>query len=433
MHHPDLVFGLRNTSAQINHPRLAQKLRSLTVSWTRYDYHGPIIENENIDSILQRAIEQGYRYCLVLDYGQVVVEFWSDKTKNFAQQLSDWIKNNDFLAASSEGVVLVDLQSYQLLTNSSSLQTDPRSTKFPKELRLKIKNLAQHQEQLLPYLDDISKHPANSPDQNDCTQFLASIVRQTENVKHGVFLWNLEPYDDVTTPPQGYTPPISALYSVAAGLKPNMILHTHHVDENSKVVFFDYSNRALQVKQTLLNEWDGEDYPRFIKYLFKKYPYPETFYHLCEDLSPEQICWQDMDKYWQQEITKWGGEKTIYDLWQVYKKLPHEYVLCDLLTQQSTLLDRITTEPNSVIWWSNAFFTFYSNWHYSVEQRKEIFDSWLRGLAAKNPQIFVYGADYNNNSINCIQAAECLSLYTQNENGNNCLEPCNVSKHTIRF
>jgi hypothetical protein len=265
----------------------------------------------------------------------------------------------------------------------------------------------------------------------DHKRFLNAISRQINNVKRGVFIWNLESYADVEEPPLEFKPPLSSLYSVAAGFKPNRILHTHGFDENTRVVFFDYSRNALEVKKLLNEEWDGEDYPRFLKHVFKKFPHPETFYHLWADLSPDSINWDDMEGYWRDEIDKWGGEQVIKDHWRLYKSLNHEYLHCDLLTEPHKMLEQIDRRPGAMIWWSNAFFTVYSNWLFTIDERKQLYDRWINGLAAKNPDIFLYGADYNNISVNHIQARPYLNLYAKF--GDSYLNPYKLQRHEIRF
>ena len=72
-------------------------------------------------------------------------------------------------------------------------------------------------------------------------------------------------HDDVDVPPAGLAPLLSTVYGVAAGFKLYRILDTHGFDANTRVVFFDYSPRALEFRQLLLREWDGRDYPRFLR------------------------------------------------------------------------------------------------------------------------------------------------------------------------
>ena len=53
---------------------------------------------------------------------------------------------------------------------------------------------------------------------------------------------------------------------MAASFKPNMILNTFGFDEDTEVVFYDYSKQALAFKKMLLQHWDGQDYPKFLRW-----------------------------------------------------------------------------------------------------------------------------------------------------------------------
>lgn len=267
--------------------------------------------------------------------------------------------------------------------------------------------------------------------EGDGREFLHLTSSQMENATRGVFLWNVESYEDVGVPPPQFKAPLKTLYSVAAGFKPNMILHTHGFDEQTEIVFFDYSRNALRIRQLLHQEWDGEDYPRFVKYILDKFPAPDTFYQLWAGTSPDNLNWADVAACWRDEVDRWGGERVIKNHWAAYKELRHVYVECNILTEQDKLLDRITRRPDSVIWWSNAFFTVYANLKYTINERKRNYDDWINQLAAANPDIFIYGSDYNNISVNCIQAGTYAEQYSKS--GGDYLNPLKLCATEIRF
>ena len=87
----------------------------------------------------------------------------------------------------------------------------------------------------------------------------------------------------------------------------------------------------------------------------------------------------------------------------------------------AALLDLFAPDPNAVIWWSNVFFTFFSNWHYSIEEREAIYATWIRKLSEKNRNAFLYGNDYNNFPIEGVRAAEYSTAYFAS--AENYLEP----------
>jgi hypothetical protein len=292
----------------------------------------------------------------------------------------------------------------------------------------KMQAFARHLDTLLP---DYSSADLNSGLSYGQKQFLDSIDAQVKDSRKGVFLFNLESYQDVIERPDGFTSPVSSLYSVTAGFKPNMMLHALGFDDSTRMVFFDYSTTALEIRKVINSEWDGEDFPRFVRYLMKQFPPGEVFYQLWAGLSPDEIAWGDLEQLWRNEIEKWGGESIFKQHWTAFRDIRHEYVHCNLLTDRNSLLAAIDDKPNAAIWWSNAFFTIYSNWLHTADERKAIYDSWLEQLAERNPSIFLYGSDYNNINVNHIRVGEYLERYLAE--GENCLQPGRFYKHEIRL
>jgi hypothetical protein len=130
-------------------------------------------------------------------------------------------------------------------------------------------------------------------------------------------------------------------------------------------------------------------------------------------------------------LETWGGERRFAEHWSRYCALDHEYVHCDLLSDASQLLTRVRPERAGVIWWSNAFFTVYGNWLFTIAQRKRMFEDWILALAGRNPGLFLYGSDFSNISVNDIRAGEYVHL-VRNMKPNELL-PINASALEIRF
>jgi hypothetical protein len=196
-------------------------------------------------------------------------------------------------------------------------------------------------------------------------------------------------------------------------------------------VFFDYSPNALAVRRRMVEAWDGDDFPRFVQYLFREFPHPDTHYHLWRNLSCSELERHELDKAWDRELARWGGGRAFKAHWAAYRKLDHEYLLGNVLTEPSVILNAIKREPGAVIWWSNAFFTMFSNWFFRLDERRKFYESWIQRLAAIHPEILMYGSDYNNASVNCIQAGEYRNRY--GEFGGNELNPCKLHRMEIRM
>src|SRR5215218_8231329 len=107
MYSEAVAFGIVAAPSPAGDPALAAKLRDLTVSWSRYDYRGRILEAATIEGVLDQAVELGYRWCLVQRAGHVILEDWhaDEGRKRLEQCVSHWISERDFLAL---GAVIVD-------------------------------------------------------------------------------------------------------------------------------------------------------------------------------------------------------------------------------------------------------------------------------------------------------------------------------------
>lgn len=243
----------------------------------------------------------------------------------------------------------------------------------------------------------------------DQKTFLKRIENQIAHAQQGVFLWNIESYQDLM-PSQG-DESLQALYSVAAGFKPNRILETHGFDTDTRVIFFDYSQPALNIRKHLVTSWDGDNFPQFVRHLFETYPHPQTFYQLWHGATPETVDWADIEWCWQKELDQWGGAQAFKKHWQTYQQLSHEYLCCNLLTNPQPLLQKMRSPTRTYLWWSNAFFTVYGNWYYRTAERKAIYEQWIASLAAANPHCQINGADYNNIAVNGLTVQDYLHCY----------------------
>ncbi len=414
----ELVCALLDTSSRFAVARDAELARSRTISWLRFKYSGEILESANMDQLLAEACLHGYHYCLVQSYGHVILEQWTPEDhapKVFLGRTGEWIGHNRFDSIGDEHCLLVNLAEFEQAGRppfaSDFFSAGSRRGTVAGIAGLKTVNLSDN---------------SQGVEQEGLRQEMDSLkVRATK----GVFVWNFEPYSDIEAAPAGFMGPLATLYSVAAGFKPNRILRTHGVSRNTRVIFFDYSASALAFQKLLHEQWDGKDYPSFLRCVFDKIPACEAHYWLWDGMSPDNIDWESMERMWQVEISRWGGEAKIIDHWRNYREARPEYVRCDLLADGTPLFDKLRDEPNAMIWWSNAFSTVYSNWTFTVRERREIFDRWIDKLATLAPQIYLCGSDAYNISVNGCTAAE----YQASARESNELRPVKVCRSEIRY
>ena len=406
----DLICGLLGSSESAAAGTPGGRARDLTVSWLRWGYFGEIIEEAELGPILARARGAGARYCLVQGYGHVVSEHAGPNggtARSFFDALQDWTKEHDFLFAGiPDRCLLVDVAAWTE-AGEPSIDAAP----------------------VLPFGPDLAGHLIDlRPDLTAAAGFLGFLDDMSEKAGRGVFVLNYESYDDVAEPPSGFTPPVSTLYCVAAGLKPNRILATHGIDADSRVVFFDYSAKALDFRRQLDVEWDGRDYPRFLRALFEQRD--GAHYYLWPGASPDNMDWAELERLWSAELGRWGGAEAFEEHWSHYRTLRRDYLLCSIL-EPDALLERISNEPGALIWWSNAFCTIFSATHYSLAEKRRIYEDWIIRLAETAPDIFLYGSDHSNSSVNAITARAYRDRYFAH--GGDPLLARAFHRHAIRF
>jgi hypothetical protein len=105
-------------------------------------------------------------------------------------------------------------------------------------------------------------------------------------------------------------------------------------------------------------------------------------------------------------------------------------VHCNVLTEPEKLFSRLGTGSNDVVWWSNAFFTVFSNWFYTLPERRTIYDAWVTGLSDRNPRASLYGFDYNNIGVNAVRSKEYADRYFRT--GRDYLKPDQSCRIQIR-
>jgi hypothetical protein len=414
----DLVCGLLDTSPQFLLARDAELARSRTISWLRFKYSGEIIESQDLRQLLIEASLRGYRYCLLQSYGHIILEQWRPGDQQpgvFLGRLGEWIDQNHFGAIGDERCLLVDLAEFER-AGRPTFSSEFFNRGKPNGTVAAIAGLKTLS------LNESSQDPSH-----------AVLLQEMETLKlrstRGVFLWNFEPYSDIEAAPAGFRRPLTTLYSVAAGFKPNRILRTHGFSQATRVVFFDYSRSALEFQRLLHEHWDGKRYPAFLRWVFGKIPASEAHYWLWDGMSPNNIDWEAMEQMWRRELVRWGGESNIAEHWRNYRELHPEYIHCDLLSDAEPLFLALRNERDAMIWWSNVFSTVYGNWTFTVRERREMFERWIHGLASGAPQIYLCGSDACNISVNGCTVVE----YQGRLRDSNELKPVKMCRREIRF
>lgn len=370
-----------------------KRMRELSLGFTRFKFSQPFIEGTDPAELLVRAAGAGSRFCVLMPYGCLLQERWTP--------------------GDCEHLGLVE--TFQSLHGRFELaggETQDISGQVP----FLVVDLDQYLQQGSPPFSTLMQTAAKQPlpqiisrnlvnlNNAAAAQWLGETEKLSDDLGKAVFVWNIEAYDDVEQPGASFEPPLRQLYTVAAGFKSNRILHSHGANPDTRMVVFDYSDKGLQFRRLLHEDWDGRDYPEFLVRLMKKLPASQAHYLLWQGADPENPDRELMEQRWQQELARWGGAEVFVDHWKMFRKMSPEYLRCDLLANNNRLLEAIVDDVGTVIWWSNAFLTINSIWRYTAARRQEMFRNWINSLALRAPRLNIIGADCNNLAISGITA-----------------------------
>jgi hypothetical protein len=448
------VVGIYDDTRMSQNLSQAEKNKEITEFFTRFKYFGPIIVKENINEVLDEALNYDVDYCIVQSVGHIIkdstfftfIEKWIDKQDFFITgHIMDKNKKNINNPSGKEGYyglhkqcMLVNLKYYKkfdkpVFGNKSS------GEEFVTKAERHIKNIHDDYTPLslkpteelticTPLVDGwnfINTSLANDltvynfhPKIREHKQYLypttsaaelehqlSWITNIVDYAQDCVFFWNTENYSDLKY--VNIEKPIEKLYAVAASFKPNMILNHYDFTDNCEVIYYDYSKSALAFKKMLVTEWDGEDYPKFLDYAQKKYRINETGGNETQHLSRKEL--------WERELEWWGSEKAIKEHWIRYKQLPHKFIHCDVCSNPEKITSTITPNDNSVIWWSNAFHTVGAQYLRGLSGVKSCYESWLKQINDKNPNIWILGKDYLDLPVEGHRLKDYISAYNSQD------------------
>jgi hypothetical protein len=444
------VMGIFDDSKTAVNMSRQEKFKELTEFFTRFKYKGKIIVKNSINDILDEAVNYDADYCIIQCVGHLI------KDESFFNYIEEYVNNIDFFvtghimdkqsknSANPKGNGYYGLHKQCLLVNLAYYNKFDRPVFGNKEdnEEQRLAKAARHSKDIHDDYTPISLAPTeetcictplvdgwnfiNTSLKNGLTvyNFHPKIrntkqyvypnksIEELENqlswinsiisiAPNCVFFWNTEKYYDIKHLKK--TNKVNKLYSVAASFKPNMILHEVGFTEDTVVEYYDYSKSALAFKKLLIQHWDGEDYPAFLKWATAKYSINETKGAGTENKSYNEL--------WEREIERWGTEATLKEHWTNYRKLSHNYTYTNIFKDPAAITSRITNDENLIIWWSNAFHTVNAHYTLGLTGVKQAYDNWITAIYEKNKNIQILGVDYLNNTIRSGYLKEYLNEY----------------------
>lgn len=251
-------------------------------------------------------------------------------------------------------------------TNLLSRLEDPLLS--PEELRSRYP-LTDHQQEVYDFLD-----------------------MEYRGLDRKLFVFNTEQVRP--TYQQSYLKPIDVYFGLPAGFMDLHMLHRHKFRDGAELVYFDVNQTMFEIKKAMLNDWDGRDYPGFLKKFMEKNGH--LFKGQLMTVNDEQA-----SKKWEEELKIWKSpEEFVKNLNQV-KALPVRFVHVNLVEDQEPIFEVLSGYRNKSIgfWYSNCFnYTpglAQSGWELEklTEKGVELLNG-LYHLAVKNNlEITVYGEE----------------------------------------
>lgn len=252
---------------------------------------------------------------------------------------------------------------------------------FPQEIR-KLK-MHLYPESGGPFesiiVDGIDEIPINFNQR----QYLRSTNFKT--AQRTVFVYNTDPMQNQVPLVYNKATRLDNIYAVAAGFRPLQLLNACDYHSKTKIIYFDYSQSALNFKKWLWETWDGNNYNQAIEY-YKT--------HIDPQFSPAWFTGKIYDQQWISVLEYFGGKESWLKFWQAYQNLPHEFIHCNLFGNYQTLLDHMQNHAgNNLVWFSNSFHTEAALRHYSGAKLKRMYDQCLEDFANHNTSIQICGTN----------------------------------------
>lgn len=210
--------------------------------------------------------------------------------------------------------------------------------------------------------------------------------------QESVYVFNTDPMiAHLQTINYNTTTKIGSLYCVAAGFKPILLLNKYTWDQDTRMVYIDYSQSALNFKKWLVENWDGRNYTNIIeKYTTQVDP----------NFRPIWFVGKDYKDQWDYTMQIFGGEESWLDIWNRYKKLEHRYLKINLYNDYENLLEDMNNHrnTNNLIWFSNSFYTEACLMNFQPNELENYFNQFIQAIKDNSDSLQICGSNHRGRS-----------------------------------
>ena len=158
--------------------------------------------------------------------------------------------------------------------------------------------------------------------------------------------------------------------------------------DSTKYVWFDFDACSLKFKRLMVENWDGSNYPEFVKQFCKDNPEANT------DLL------KNVDKEWLNIIETFGGEHSWLDFWTQVKLCEHEFIEADLIKDYHKITSILDKDKSTFFWASNIYSYVLLKVRSEPFTLEKSFADLITDLQKINRCWFL-GTDVDDNELNC--------------------------------
>ena len=169
---------------------------------------------------------------------------------------------------------------------------------------------------------------------------------------------------------------INCIVIPTAGLKAITAARHFKCPSNSEIVFFDYSKLSLDFKQNLILNWDGIDYPKYVR--------ANPTNGVLEDVANYSL-----HSYWKSVLKWFKGSAAFIEQWKLFCSFKHSFIHCNLLDESNQdMLFNTMTDKNVAVFTSNIFFTPYAYHTAPPPAVNQLSERWF-ALLKSHPSLIV--------------------------------------------
>jgi len=217
----------------------------------------------------------------------------------------------------------------------------------------------------------------------------ARVVIKRKNIPTSpIYFVNTEPVDSGISSQLNHEN-FQQYVGTTAGFKLLYLSFKYGIDlDSTKYVWFDFDAYSVKFKRLMVENWDGSNYPEFVKQFCKDNPDANT------DLL------KNVDKQWLNIVEQFGGMDNWLDFWTQVKLCKHEFIEVDLIKDYHKITNVLDNDKSTFFWASNIYSYVLLKVRSEPFTLEKSFANLITNLQKINRCWFL-GTDIDDNELNC--------------------------------